>query len=119
MRACPSVAAYAESVGFIPINTVITVRPDAARRNPEMPRLVLDAFREARRLYDDDIASGQEEAHMGLSLKTLKQVTGLALPSYSFGANRWALRTILAYAFEQGIIRHLVEPEELFLLADT
>jgi hypothetical protein len=84
-----------------------------------MPGAVLEAFREARRLYDADIANGNEDMHMGLSLRQLKEATGLSLPLYGFQENRQAVREIIGYCYEQGIIRRLVDPEDLFLLTDT
>jgi hypothetical protein len=56
---------------------------------------------------------------MGLSLKRLREVAGLELPDYGFQANRDAIRLMIAYCYEQGIIRTLFEPEDLFLLTDS
>jgi hypothetical protein len=57
--------------------------------------------------------------HMGLSLKRLKDTTGLGLPSPGFAENRQALKTMLAFCYAQGITNRLIEPEEAFLLTNT
>ncbi|MPZ13013.1 MAG: hypothetical protein GEU73_01070 [Chloroflexi bacterium] len=115
----PEIRSYVEANGFFPINTVITVHRDAVRRNPEMPRKMMDAFFKAKALYDAEIAQGKEDEHMGLSLRRLQQDTGLRLTDYGFQANRKAIETMIAYCYEQGILRKLVQPEDLFLLPDT
>jgi 4,5-dihydroxyphthalate decarboxylase len=114
----PEIKGYVEANGFFPINTVITVSRAAVARNPEMPRLMMKAFLEAKALYDAEISTGEEE-HMGLSLKRLEGETGLRLSPYGFKANRKCIQTMIAYSYEQGIIRRLYEPEELFLLLDS
>lgn len=115
----PELASFAEAHGFMPINTLITVRLDAVERNPEMPRLIFDAFADARACYEADIAAVKEDAHMGLSLLRLKEAIGLDLPRHGFQANRRAIQTMIAFAYSQGIIGKLAEPEDLFLLTDT
>jgi 4,5-dihydroxyphthalate decarboxylase len=112
-------AAFAERTGCFPINTVLTVRQDAVTRNPDMPRQVYEAFLKAQTLYENEISAGKQDIHMGLSLSQLTQTTGLKLPPHGMGANRDCLRTMIAYCYEQGIIRKLVEPEDVFLLADS
>lgn len=115
----PEIAAYAEANGIFPINTVITVRRDAVQRNPDMPGLLLHAFRRAKALYDAEIADGTQDMHSGLSLRRLRELAGLTLPSYGFQENRRAIRVMIAYCYEQGIIRKLYEPEDVFLLTDS
>jgi 4,5-dihydroxyphthalate decarboxylase len=115
----PEIRAYAQANGFFPINTVITVRKDAVERNPDMPRLMMDAFLKAKALYDAELEEGTADEHMGLSLSRLRADTGLQLTDYGFNANRNAIRTMIAYCYEQGIIKRLVEPEDLFLATDS
>ncbi len=115
----PELKAFVDANGFFPINTVITVRKDAVARNPDMPRLMMQAFLKAKALYDAEIAEGKQDEHMGLSLNRLQQETGLRLTDYGFKANRKAIQTMIAYCYEQGILPKLVEPEEMFLEADS
>jgi 4,5-dihydroxyphthalate decarboxylase len=115
----PEIAAYVEANGFMPINTLITMKLETAQRHPDLPRLVFDAFLEARTLYEADIAAGNEDDHMGVSLRRFRETTGRDLPTHGFQENRQAIQTMIAYAYEQGIINRLVNPEEIFLLTDT
>ena len=77
------------------------------------------AFFKAKAQYDAELAQGKEDEHMGLSLRRLQQDTGLKLTDYGFQANRKAIETMIAYCYEQGIIRKLVQPEDLFLATDS
>jgi 4,5-dihydroxyphthalate decarboxylase len=113
------IAAFVEQFGFVPINTVLTVRRDAVERNPDMPRLVFDTFVRAKHAYDAEIAEGKQDLHMGLSLKRLKETTGQSLPAHGFAENRAAIKSMLAFSYAQGITNRLLEPEEAFLLTDT
>jgi len=79
----------------------------------------MDAFLKAKALYDTEIKQGKQDEHMGLSLNRLQQDTGLPLTDYGFKANRKAIETMIAYCYEQGILRKLVEPEDLFLVTDS
>jgi len=115
----PEIKEYVAANGFFPVNTVVTVSRAAVARNPEMPRLMMKAFLEAKALYDAEISTGEEEEHMGLSLKRLESETGLRLSPYGFKANRKCIQTMIAYCYEQGIVRRLYEPEEIFLLLDS
>ena len=115
----PQMAAYVEQNGFMPINTLITMRLETAERNPDLARHVFDAFLEARRLYEADVAAGNEDDHMGVSLRRLREAIGIELPPHGFQANRAAIQTMIAYAYDQGIITRLVDPEDIFLLTDT
>jgi 4,5-dihydroxyphthalate decarboxylase len=115
----PEMAAYVEQNGFMPINTLITMKLETAKRYPDLPRRVFDAFLEARRLYEADVAEGNEDDHMGVSLRRLREDLGIQLPAHGFQENRRAIQTMIAYAYEQGIITRLVDPDEIFLLTDT
>jgi 4,5-dihydroxyphthalate decarboxylase len=113
------IAGFVDQFGFVPANTVITIRRDAIERNPELPRLVFDSWVEAKALYDAEIADGKADPHMGLSLSRLKQATGLALPPHGFAANRACMKAMLAFSYAQGIIPRPIEPEDAFLLPDS
>lgn len=110
---------FVASNGFFPINTIITVSRAAIERNPQMPRLMMNAFLQAKALYDAEIAAGRQDDHQGISLSRLKQETGLSVGAYGFRANRDCIRTMIAYCYEQGIINKLVDPEDLFAVTDN
>jgi 4,5-dihydroxyphthalate decarboxylase len=115
----PEIRDYVERTGCFPINTVITLRRDVVERIPRLPSVLMEAFREAKQIYNAELAEGKHDEHMGLELARLKSEAEVELPDYGFRVNRSAIRTMIAYCYEQGIIRRLLEPEELFLLTDT
>src|SRR5579875_659328 len=104
---------YVESTGVFPINTVITMKADIAARHPDLPKRLFTAFVEARRRYHDEIAEGKETNHMGLDVAELARM-GVFPDCYGLQPNRAALRMMIHYCYEQGVIRRLYEPEELF-----
>jgi 4,5-dihydroxyphthalate decarboxylase len=115
----PEIGAFVEANGCFPINTVITMRPDVVQRNPEAPHLVMEAFQRAATAYDSEVADGSADLHMGLSLRRLRSEVGLGLPGYGFQENRPAIRAMISSCYEQGIIKKLIDPEDVFLSTDT
>jgi 4,5-dihydroxyphthalate decarboxylase len=111
---------YCQANPFFPINTVITIPRKTLNKSPELPKAIFTAFQRAVNLYRDEVKAGlREDEHSGLSLSRLEKEVGLTLPDYGFRENRENIRTMIQYCYEQGIIRKLYEPEELFLLTDS
>jgi 4,5-dihydroxyphthalate decarboxylase len=106
--------AYADGFGTVPINTVMTIRRATVERNPELSRLLFDAM-VAARTKQQAAAPNAEDA----VFQPLERDLGRPLTGYGFQANLPAIREMIAYCYEQGIIRRLYQPEELFLLTDT
>jgi len=57
---------------------------------------------------------GSERDHMGLDVQQLRGM-GIFPEAYGLEANRPAIRMMAQYCFEQGLVRRLFEPEELFV----
>jgi 4,5-dihydroxyphthalate decarboxylase len=110
----PEIRAYVQQHGFVPINTVITVSRKAADRHPDVPRLLLDALVTARPQESVAAHSGEPDLYA-----RLEQETGRSLTASGFQANRTAIQTMICYCYEQGIITHIVDPEDRFLLTDS
>jgi 4,5-dihydroxyphthalate decarboxylase len=105
---------YVDAFGVIPINTVMTVRRATVERHPELPRLLLDAMTAARVRQQTEAPNAEDAV-----FQPLERDLGRALTGYGFAANRAAIQEMLAYCYEQGIIRRLYRPEELFLLTES
>lgn len=107
--------ASAESIGDFPVNTVITLKQDTVDANPGLAQSLLAAHGEAWRRY---VAEAPDTGrHQGLLVGELR-ANGLFPRPDGFRANRNAVRTLVHYCFEQGLIRALFEPEELFVAMD-
>jgi len=106
---------YAAETGVFPINTVITLRQSSVERYPELPKRLLSALHSARRLYNQEVAAGRETDHMGIETGLLRDI-GFLPDDYGLAANRAAVRMMIQYCYEQGVIRRLYEPEDLFVV---
>lgn len=111
----PEIRMYLEATGVFPINTVITLKLDAVRKYPHLPAQLMGAFREAKLLYQAEVLAGSETDHMGLDLGVLREM-GLFPDEYGIEPNRRAIKMMIQYCYEQGLIRTLFEPEDLFVL---
>jgi 4,5-dihydroxyphthalate decarboxylase len=105
--------AYADRWNVVPVNTVLTIKRTVAAQYPELPQMLLDAMTAARSAQRAE-APNVEDA----IFQPLERDLGRDLTGYGFAANRPAIREMIAYSYEQGIIRRLYDPEELFVLSD-
>ena len=108
------VRAYLKATGVFPINTVITIKEETVKAYPELPARLMGALHEARLLYHEEVSSGKETNHMGIETGALSNL-GLFPDRYGLEPNRQAVRMMIHYCHEQGLIRHLYEPEDLFV----
>jgi 4,5-dihydroxyphthalate decarboxylase len=106
---------YVESTGVFPVNTVLTIKKETVETNPGLAESLLEAHREAWQRYVMD--TPDDSRHQGLSVGELRAM-GLFPRPDGFRANRDAVLMLVHYCFEQGVIRNLLEPEELFVATD-
>jgi len=110
----PEIERYAAETGVFPINTLITLKESVVKESPELPRALMKAWEQARSRYVRETEEGKETDHMGIEVRRLKAMKVFP-QAYSLDANRGAIRMMVQYCYEQGLIRTLFEPEELFL----
>jgi hypothetical protein len=106
------VRAHLEATGVFPPNSVLVIKEATSKANPGLGKALLKAYDEAVRHYSQDAAD--DDRHMGLHVGELR-TTGLFPYPTGLAANRTAIRLMVHYCFEQGLIDTLFEPEELFV----
>lgn len=104
---------FVKQHGFFPINTALVGRPQTFAQNPALAPSLMAAFGEARRRHHAAIA-GQAGDHQGVDLAWLRE-RGLFPDQHGLEANRPAITMVIHYCYEQGLIKRLCEPEELFV----
>jgi len=109
----PEIRAYVEQTGVFPINTVIVLKDATIHQYPELPARLMAALEQAMQLYRGEVARGEVPAHMDLDVEKLRDLGVLSL-EYGIAPNRPAIRMMIHYCYEQGLIRRLYDPEELF-----
>ncbi len=111
------IRAYTEQTGVFPLNTVVTIREDVVAKHPALASALMDAWNEADRRYTEELRAGEEDAyHMNLDVGALADM-GMFPIGYGLEANRQAVRTMIHYCYEQGLIQRLFEPEDLFCVS--
>lgn len=105
---------YVRSTGVLPINTVITFKKELVEKYPDLPVLVQRALDTALEMYHAEMERGEETDHMGAPISLVKDIGAYPL-RYGLKSNRAAIRMMVQYCYEQGLIRRLYEPEDLFL----
>ena len=105
------IRSYTQATGVFPINTVITIKDETLRQNPSLAETLTRAYRDAWERYE--LEASDDSLHQGLRVGDLR-AEGLFPRPDGFQANRKAIRLLVHYCYEQGLIRTLFEPEELF-----
>ena len=90
------------------------MRRGSVERAPTAPRSLFDGLAAARGSIGAPASRAESEVYGRLEADLGRSVT-----SYGFEANRVAIREMVSYCYEQGIIRRLYHAEELFLLHDS
>ena len=72
----------------------------------------MSSFHEAKARYNAEI-SAADGKHMGLTLDSLREMD-LFPARHGLEANRRSVQMMIQYCYEQGVIRTLWEPQELF-----
>ncbi len=101
---------FYDATGVFPINATLTIKEDVLEAHPGVDQALVAAYQEA---WDRYVAETGEGEHMALSLSELKKM-GLFPPKQGFSANRKALAWMIHACYEQGLIKKLWEPEELW-----
>jgi 4,5-dihydroxyphthalate decarboxylase len=103
---------YVEATGLFPMNTVVTIKEESVRAHPGLAQAVADAHREAWRIYEKE--APDDSKHSQIPVSELRAM-GLFPRPEGPQAYRNEVREMVHYCYEQGLIRRLVEPEELFV----
>ena len=105
---------YVVETGVIPINTVFVVKEEAADRYPDLAPAILRMLDVASTSYEREIDAGESENHGYVPVRFARD-----LDMYPFKQglqhNLRAVQMMIAYCYEQGMIRRLYSPEEIFL----
>jgi ABC-type nitrate/sulfonate/bicarbonate transport system substrate-binding protein len=99
--------------GLYPINHTVVVKNDVLAGDPLVASNLYVAFREAKRLYVERLASGRIENDEDVFFKRVMDIAGDPLP-YGIDENRRMLEAVIGHAVEQQIIPRPFRVEELF-----
>ena len=113
--------AYHAKTGFFPIMHLIGVRKSLLAANPNLPRLLFDAFVAARDAATERLrkvwlgnANRLSLPWLNASMERTLSTLGQDYWSYGFTANRAELEAVCRYSVEQFLAERQVAPEELF-----
>ena len=105
---------YVADTGLIPINTLFVIKEESAERFPDLAPAIIQAIAAASKSYAAEIASGATENDTYVPVKFARE-----LDLYPFkqglSPNMRAVQMMITYCYEQGLIKKLYQPEELFL----
>jgi len=112
---------YHRKTGYFPIMHLIGLRKTIAEAHPELPRLLYDAFVDARDLAMQRLravwlgnANRLSLPWLNASMERTLATLGPDYWSYGFGKNRTEIDTICRYSVEQHLAAGRVAPEALF-----
>ena len=104
--------AYRALTGIFPPNTVMIAKDSSLATNPHLGQTVVDACNEAWDIYCEE--ADDSDDHTGMSIKFLRE-NGMFPRRNGFVEAYAAVDTLIHYTYEQGLIRRLWAPEEIFV----
>jgi len=109
-------AAFFRRNGYFPIMHVVAVSHTAVGRVPDLPRILLDLFRQAKILADGfrDDPGWSQLAFGRLALEDQQAALGADAWPIGYQANRACLERFAGYSYDQGLIDRRPDPAELF-----
>lgn len=105
--------AYFRKTGVYPVNHALVAKDSVLKENPAVARELFHAFRAAKKIYLDHLATGQNLSPADETAIAVRQVVGDPFP-FGVQPNRRALETIVQFAVEQQVIPKTFSVEELF-----
>lgn len=108
---------YFRRTGIFPIMHLVAIRAELVTAHPWLPRAILDAFVEAKRLALLRLANPRTVSLAWLSSLQDEERALMGPDPWCYGwneLNRSTIETFLRYATEQGVARRPVTPAELF-----
>lgn len=105
---------YVTDAGLIPINTLFVIKEESVERYPDLAPAIMQTIVTASKSYAEEIARGATENDTYVPVKFAQDVD---LYPFKQGLpdNRRAVKMMISYCYEQGLIKKLYEPEDLFL----
>ena len=103
--------AYRTLTGVFPPNTVMVARDASIAENPWLGPTVVDACNEAWDIYCAEVDDTDD--HTGIPIKFLRE-NGMFPRRNGLAEAYIAVDALIHYAYEQGLIRKLWTPEEIF-----
>jgi 4,5-dihydroxyphthalate decarboxylase len=108
-------AAWYARTGIYPIHGVLCVRDDVLAENPAIPRILFDAFSQAKEMYLADLArngpqSAEDERWVGI-----QAIVGADPLPFGLDANRRTIETLIDYAVSQKLVTKRPTLDELFV----
>lgn len=110
--------AWHRATGFFPIMHCVAIRKDVAACHPELPRLLLKAFTEARDLALHDLRQVNflrvALPWLGVALEQQSALMGGDPWPYGFRRNRDEVAAMIRFALADGLVTNPIAPEALF-----
>ena len=107
-------AAWYRKTGIYPVNHTVVVKDSLLQADPTLALRLFGAFKDAKELFLQEIASGAPLAPDAQAIAQRRGVVGDDPLPYGVARNRKALEAIIQFARDQKILPRAVTPEEMF-----
>lgn len=107
-------AAWYARTGIYPIHGLLCVRDDVLAEFPQLPRILFDAFAQAKDVYLSDLARNGPKNAEDERWVAMGRIVGDPLP-FGLDANRRTIETLIDYAVTQKLVSKRPTLDELFV----
>ena len=105
---------YIRQIGAFPITTVVPVKEATLKEFPGLASALMSVSALCHSLFVEKLGSLRDGKYMGIPIDTLLNSIGVGKLIHGIEANEMAIRYMLQYCHEQGLIKKLYRMEDLF-----
>ena len=103
-----------EQTGIYPIHGLIVVKDEVLADHPWVAKSLFDAFVQSKKRYLGQLQAGASVSDMDAHYRRMSAIVGDPLP-YGIDANRTSMEALIAYCFQQGLVRKRFSVSEMFV----
>lgn len=111
-------AEWYRRTGIYPMHSTLVIKESILAAHPEVASKIYGAFVAAKQIYLDRLRSGEANGKTDKRLRDQMEVVGPDPLPYGVAVNRPAIDALRLYAVQQGLMRHDLPVETLFIDVD-
>ncbi|MDX3906492.1 MAG: ABC transporter substrate-binding protein [Pigmentiphaga sp.] len=107
-------AEWFRKTGIYPLHGLIVVKDEILARHPWVARALYEAFAASKDIYLRQLEAGESVSDKDDHYRAMRGIVGDPLP-YGIQANRPSIEAMMAYCFQQGLLKKQYAIDDMFI----